>query len=284
VRHAVTPPTVEHTWPAPQTVPQVPQFVRSVPRLTQVPPQLVCPVGQRQTPIWQLVPPPHTVPHAPQWLLSLSRLRHALAAMQKVCPLGQVQVPPLQNLPLVHALPQAPQLALSELTGRSQPLLAMPSQSRKPALQAITRHPPATHTAVALGRLHALPQAPQWLVSVWVLTSQPFASIRSQSARPVLHEPTTQLPPVQAGVPLATVQALRQAPQWATLVWVLTSQPLVLLPSQLASGAVHIVVSRLHTPALQRAVAPAMEGQRVPQRAQWAGLVARLTSQPLAAD
>ncbi len=62
--------------------------------------------------------------------------------------------------------------------------------------------------------------------------SQPFASLPSQLAKPVVHDATVQRPAAQAGVAFASMQAVPQAPQFATLVTVSTSQPLAATPSQ----------------------------------------------------
>jgi hypothetical protein len=61
----------------------------------------------------------------------------------------------------LQALPQAPHAVGVLLRLVSQPLPGAPSQSAKPALQLPTAQDPPRHTAVALARAHALPQAPQ---------------------------------------------------------------------------------------------------------------------------
>ena len=50
-----------------------------------------------------------------------------------------------------------------------------------------------------------LPQAPQWLLEVLVLTSQPSAALPLQSSKPALHmqAPPLQLPHTQATNPIA---------------------------------------------------------------------------------
>lgn len=94
-------------------------------------------------------------------------------------------MPPLQlGVPfvLLHASAQPPQLLTSVLVLTSQPLLACPSQSAVPGLQAEQLQAPATQLGVPFGHEQTVPQPPQLLTSVWVLTSQPFAALLSQSA------------------------------------------------------------------------------------------------------
>jgi hypothetical protein len=69
-----------------------------------------------------------------------------------------------------------------------------------------------------------------------------------------------------------------QLPQFAVLVWRLTSQPLEGLPSQLPKFSAQLATAQ--APALHAAVALARL-HAAPQRPQLAALVLRLTSQPL---
>jgi hypothetical protein len=95
-----------------------------------------------------------------------------------------------------------------------------------------------------------------------------------------VHEPTTQLLAVQAGVPLATEQRLPQDPQLATSLDVLTSQPSAELALQSASGAVQLLMP--HTPLTQLGVPPDGVGHLLLQAPQWFTFELVLTSQPLA--
>ncbi len=82
-----------------------------------------------------------------------------------------------------------------------------------------------------LALVQALPQAPQWLLLVCSEASQPLVTSLSQSSKSgsqlmehVLAE--------QVGKPLLLEQAAPQALQWAALLVMLVSQPLVGLSSQ----------------------------------------------------
>jgi hypothetical protein len=103
------------------------------------------------------------------------------------------------------------------------------------------------------------------LTFVRVSTSQPFSSLLSQSAKPMLHAAMWQTPIVQAAVPLATVHVLPQRPQSLTLVRVSTSQPSAGSMLQSANPSLQ---RKPHTPSLHVAVAFAGTGQGFPQRPQ----------------
>lgn len=63
----------------------------------------------------------------------------------------------------------------------------MPSQFAKPELHVIVLHMPAVQAAVAFGREHVLPQAPQFPSDVLRSTSQPLDGLPSQSPKPGAH-------------------------------------------------------------------------------------------------
>src|SRR3954466_9796845 len=83
-----------------------------------------------------------------------------------------------------HTLPQAPQLLTSDAVARSQPLKLTPSQFPKPALHEATTHALFAQPGTAFGRLHALPQPPQFFGSDASSASQPLPAFPSQSAYP----------------------------------------------------------------------------------------------------
>src|SRR5258706_14368822 len=78
--------------------------------------------------------------------------------------------------------PQMPQFIGSLVTGDSQPVTAMRSQSSKPARHT-EPHVPMEQVAVALARIgQAMPQPPQLAVEDWVSVSQPSVGSMLQSA------------------------------------------------------------------------------------------------------
>src|SRR5262245_25592917 len=91
---------------------------------------------------------------------------------------------------MAQTLPPEPQLFESLNESVSQPFAGLPSQLRKPMLQAARAHMPPTHVADALGIAHTLPQAPQFCVSLPSIASQPFIASLSQSANPMRQAPT----------------------------------------------------------------------------------------------
>jgi hypothetical protein len=104
---------------------------------------------------------------------------------------------------VLHTLPQVRQLLTAVLRLVSQPFSAMPSQLPKPELQVPSAQRPLAQVAVALGKLQVLPHAPQWVVLVLVLASQPLPLLLSQLAKPALQEPSAHALPTQLGALLA---------------------------------------------------------------------------------
>jgi hypothetical protein len=231
----------------------------------------------------------HTAPHAPHALGLVPRLvsqplpAWASQSAKPALQAATAQRPPTHaGAPLLteHTTPQAPQAVAVVRVSTSQPLSGLPSQSAKPALHAATAQRPAAHDAVALGRLHPRPQAPQWVALDWVSVSQPLLSWPSQSPRPIAQAPTPHTPARHTGVPPEVMHALPHAPQWASLVRVSVSQPLPAVLSQSPKPVVQLATR--HAPPAQAAVALA-RAHIAPQRPQCATLVAVSTSQPLVA-
>ncbi len=120
--------------------------------------------------------------------------------------------------PMPQSRPQTPQLRRSVAGSMQVPLHAQPQRSctTRPCAQT-----PATH---ARPDMHALPQRLQWVELVASATSQPLASVASQSPKPAA-QVMPQTPIAQVGVVLGRVwRAIPQSPQWATLVAVWTSR------------------------------------------------------------
>ena len=114
--------------------------------------------------------------------------------------------------------------------------------------------------------------------------SQPLAVELSQLLNPETHAPapaeTVHAPDAQVCVAtLGSAHTRPHAPQCATVVLVLVSQPLVTLPSQLPRPALQAME---HAPPLHVGVPPTFE-QRLPQPPQCITLVSVLVSQPLVA-
>jgi len=140
----------------------------------------------------------------------------------------------------------------SELSGSSQPLLGLPSQSPRPAGQSLTPQTPALQRGVALPASHTLRHLPQLVASLAVFASQPFDRSSSQSVKPG-SQLISQAPATQLGAPFTAGQESPQPLQLATSVRVLVSQPFLGFPSQSANGAVHRLM--LQVPPVQRASA-----------------------------
>jgi hypothetical protein len=170
-----------------------------------------------------------------------------------------------------HALPQAPQLLASIPSLTSQPSVALPLQSAKPALHAATAHLPAPHDDAALGSLQATPHAPQFVGSERV-----FVHDRLQLVSPA-PQAVVQAPSLQTSVP---EQAVPHPPQLATLFRKLTSHPSVAMALQSAKPALHAAIE--HWPETQAAVEWAT-AQMLPQLPQFSASRPVFTSQPSAA-
>jgi hypothetical protein len=173
----------------------------------------------------------------------------------------------------VQATPQAPQLAFV-VSGVSQPVAAIASQSAKPALQLATSHTPAAHVGVASARTQAAPQLAQF-VSVVSVDSQPFDSLRSQLPKVGLQAPRAQVPLAHDAAPLGLEHAVPQPPQFASVVSGV-SQPFDATRSQSPKPASQATTR--HTEPLQLPV-PFGGSQTVPQDPQFAS-PSREVSQP----
>jgi hypothetical protein len=132
-----------------------------------------------------------------------------------------------------------------------------------------------TQEGVPLATVQAVPQPPQLEALLVVFVSQPLPTLPSQLPQPVLHE-IEQAPREHAAVPLVLEHAAPQAPQFAGLVEVLTSQPSGSRALQLPKGALQ--ETTLQVPVEQEDTA-LFRAQTVPQPPQFA-FVFRLVSQP----
>jgi hypothetical protein len=116
-------------------------------------------------------------------------------------------------------------------------------------------------------------------VDVASTASQPFAELRSQSAKPALQSKAH--PPARHAVtlPALDTHALPQLPQFISDDDVSVSQPLLALESQSASGSMQAVV---HIPDTQAGVAPGRATHAVPHAPQSVSESSVFVSQPLA--
>jgi hypothetical protein len=167
-------------------LPQVPQLPTDVVRSTSQPSEVIplqLPRPGMHTvllhiPMAQLGVPPtveHITPHPEQCKALVSMLvSQPLAGFRSQSAKRPVQGPRVQTpraqvalaFAKVHPLPQRPQCEVLVRVSASQPLAGLPSQSAKPVRHAPREQVPAAQTAVALGKVHPLPQRPQLLMSV----------------------------------------------------------------------------------------------------------------------
>jgi len=138
-------------------------------------------------------------PHIPQLRASVpvavsQPSEGSLSQLEKPALQVMAQTPPVHDgVPLVRpqATPQPPQLLASVLRLVSQPGEVL-TQSPKPGVQVARAQLPARHSAVALGRLHARPQEPQWRGLTLVSTQAPPQVMSGAGAQTVWQEPWRQ--------------------------------------------------------------------------------------------
>lgn len=168
------------------------------------------------------------------------------------------------------------------LVAVSQPFRALPSQSLKPVLHAVIAQVPVAHDTLALGRLHAVPQAPQ-LAVVRNDVSQPFCAAPSQLAKFALQVPTAQLAVLQLAValgscPFVSPQRALHAPQCASELR-LCSQ-VVPSPSQSALPLGQAANEQTPPEHVRLSLAPQME-PHTPQLASVSSVVSQPSLRPL---
>ena len=139
-------------------------------------------------------------------------------------PVSQV----LSALLRAQVTPQPPQWVLV-LSSVSQPSSGIPLQLPHPGSQVPIAHsPPVQVWVTAWGRAQVLPQLPQSVVVV-VLVSQPSSGIMLQSPKPGSHIDTVQIAPSHA-VP----------PTWVPRGQRIPGSPLSIVPSQSSSTPLHV--------------------------------------------
>jgi hypothetical protein len=174
---------------------QFPHPALHVPSVHTSPPQLALAFGRE-----------HPTPHPPQWV-TLSRV------FSQPLPPSPSQLPkPAAQLAIAHTsppqvaiafgrehpTPQPPQLERLS-SGSSHPLPSLPSQLPNPPLHAAIRQSSPAQVAVALGRVHGVPHAPQF-VTLSSGSSQPLASLPSQLPAPAMHAAIRQVSPAQVAL------------------------------------------------------------------------------------
>jgi hypothetical protein len=207
-------------------LPLAPQNCALVVGVMHVPLQTICPVPQEdlQMPPVQLgVAPEHVAPAEPEpapqpavapqcWSLVVGSTH---TPPQRTCPWLQIVVHTLllQVVGLWHTVPAEPPASPPHPPAAPQYWLLLvgstqlPLQSTRPGVQ-VTAQTPTLHTCPAV---HLVPQAPQFVLSVFVSTHVPVPPVGVHSVRP-FWQVSEHLPPPHT-VPAA--QSVPQAPQFA---------------------------------------------------------------------
>jgi hypothetical protein len=148
-------------------------------------------------------------------------------------------------------LPHVPQLSTSVFRSVVQPV---PEQLPRPVGHEPTPHALITQTAPAPGQ--AFPHTPQLFTLFDRFTSHPFDALWSQSAKPRLHIPSWQLPPLHVADAFAKLHTFAHAPQLFGSVLMLVSQ-FDGLPAHARNPGAHT----LHVPAAEHARFPGSPAQ-----------------------
>jgi len=177
-------------------------------------------------------------------IMSALRRKPAAQAVGRQAPVAQETAVLLVTRPVLQAIAQPPQWVA--VLRASQPLRALESQLEKPPLQTIEHAPPAQEGMPPVLE-HTIPQPPQWLVAVCVLTQPaPEAEQSTVGARQVVvHDPPEQRVPA--------AQTVAQPPQLPLSVAVLTHLP---LHDTWPVGQVHVPLTQSWPPEQERAQAP----------------------------
>jgi hypothetical protein len=221
----------------------------------------------------------HAIPHPPQ----CARVVCVLVSQPSAALLLQLPKPALQV-----PTPQVPAAQVCVATlARAHTRLHIPQWE---TLVWVSTHAPLQSVCVQVDAQtplaqtcpegQALLQAPQCALLVCVLVSQPLAAIPSQLPKPVVQVPTPQVPAAQVCVvTLARAHARPHIPQCATAVWVLVSQPLAAIASQLPKFIAQAPTPQ--APAAQVCVATLARAHARSQPPQWETFVWVSTHAPL---
>jgi hypothetical protein len=228
-------------------LPQLEQLLADVPRLVSHPSKTV--------PLQSPNPLLHANPHRPAVHVAIAFARAA------------------------HAVAHVPQFDTELRRSTSHPFAALPSQSPNPAEHPVTAHVPATHADIALARSQVRPHIPQFAGAVERSVSHPFAALPSQSPNPASHGPRVHTPPTHVALACAKLQALPQAPQFASEVARSVSHASLALALQSPRPAAHELA--VHVPPVHAGVP---DGHAIPQPPQFAGDEVTFASHPFVAS
>jgi hypothetical protein len=247
---------------ATQTVPQLPQLLTSLPVFTSQPLavwpsqflygalQEAMPQTLDEQPAVPFGGVAQTVPQAPQLATLVAVFTShpsPAAALQSPKPALQEempQAPPVQaGVPLAteQATLQAPQWARVVLVSVSHPLEAVASQSPKPALQEAMPQAPPAQAGVPLAAEQTVPQVPQLLALVWVLTQALAQHV------PPAPQAVPQAPQLASSRVRSTHAPLQQAtpPQSASLLHLSEPPPHPAASTAASSAATNPACNRL---------------------------------------
>jgi hypothetical protein len=236
-RHAPAEHVPASAWgPAAHARPHIPQFATSVMRLRHVPEHVVCPVGHAatHTPFVQVCPAAQGLSQRPQCAVEvLVLVSQPLLKLPSHSPKPVLHVPaqrPAEHVTVELAGigqtdPHAPQLFVSFVRLRHTP-----EQSVCPAAHVSVHAPPVQTCPVG----QALPQRPQWAVSVAVLVQVPLQLSGVDPAQAQVPEASHTPPAGEAQVPDVRGVALHAVPVPAQTVVPVVAQVLVPMDVQLA--------------------------------------------------
>lgn len=173
---------------------------------------------------------------------------------------------------LVLQLPHAVAVLVRSV---SQPLASIESQLPKPASHIPIAHEPLEQVAVALARLHGVPQVPQFDVVVSDV-SQPSGLDILQLPQPASQVVSVQLPLAHDSEALGSAQETPHAPQ-SLVVVVERSQPSAGIPLQSAQPASQAAIAQPPETHISTACGRL---HAMPQPPQLFTSLERLTSQP----
>jgi hypothetical protein len=221
------------------------------------------------------------MPQPPQLAASLPRV----AVSQPLLASPSQSPKPLAHAPTTHADPEHAFTATFEseqaLVHEPQWLTSVVSFTQAPVqfvrpLPQVVVHTPLEHT-VPPG--HTLPHDPQLPPLARTLTSQPFAGLPSQSAKPGLQVPIAHVPAAQLALAFGNEHVMPHPPQsFTSLPRVAVSQPSAGLPLQSPQPLAHAPTT--HAPAEHAFTVTCGSAHAPAQLPQWLTSVCSFTQLP----